>query len=210
MADKNQDIEISIEEKEVNKEQEELKQEENKEEKMETEENIEQLKQEINQLKEKLQKTEEQAKKLSILYQTLSQDFESYKLRTLKEKEQIKEETIEKLAKELLNIVDNFEKAIESAKLSDDISSLAKGVQMIHYQLVKFLENIGINEVIAEGEFNPSHHEAIDTYISTEHKPNEIVKVLQKGYKYKEKVIRPAKVVVAIPPEEKEEQEKNK
>jgi len=194
-----QEVEVKIEQNEE-KESEKLKETHEK-----SEENVEELKKEIESLKEKLKKTEEQAKKLSALYQTLSQDFERYKLKVIKEKEEAKEENVIKIAKELLNIVDNFEKAIESAKVSEDLNALAKGVQMIHYQLVKFLDNIGITEIIAEGEFNPSEHEALDTYVSTEHKPNEIVKVLQKGYKYKEKIIRPAKVVVAVSPEEKEE-----
>jgi molecular chaperone GrpE len=178
--------------------------EENKE-SQENKPTVEELEKKVQELEQKLKKTEEQAKKLSILYQTLTQDFETYKARTIKEKQMAVEEGIEKFAKELLNIIDNFEKAIESAKVSEDVSALAKGVQMIHYQLLSILEKFGIQEILGEGEFNPEKHEAVDTYISTEHKPNEIVKVLQKGYTYKGKVLRPARVVVAIPPEEMEE-----
>lgn len=178
---------------------------ENKQVQEEKTKSVEELKEKIKQLEEKLKKTEEQAKKLSVLYQTLQQDFEAYKARAIKERQTAIEEAIEKFAKELLNVIDNFEKALESAKVSEDISALTKGVQMIHYQLLSALEKFGIQEIVGEGEFNPQHHEAIDTYISTEHKPNEIVKVLQKGYTYKGKVIRPARVVVAVPPEEKEE-----
>ncbi len=198
----NQENKKTEEQEQPNKTEEEKKE---KEEKTIDEEYVKQLEEKVSQLEEKLKKTEEQAKKISALYQSLQQDFERFRVRAMKEKEGAIEEGIAKFAKEILTIIDNFEKAIESAKVSEDISALAKGVQMIHYQLVSTLEKFGIQEIITEGEFNPAEHEAVDTYVSNEHKPNEIVKVLQKGYKYKEKVLRPAKVVVALPPEEKEE-----
>ena len=198
---KNEEVKVEVEEKnEENVEKNEIKQEEE-------DKKQENLEEKVQQLEEKLKKTEEQAKKLSALYQTLQQDFERYKIRTIKEKEEAKDEGLLKVVKGLLDIIDNFEKAIESAKVSDDISALAKGVQMIHYQLVKFLEDNGIQEIIAEGEFDPNLHEVLDTYKTNEYKPNQIVKVLQKGYIYKGKVIRPAKVVVAVPVEEEEKED---
>ncbi len=184
-----------IEEKEV----------EGKEENQQKEENVEELKKEIEELKKKLQKTEDTAKRLSAMYQMLQKDFEDYKIRVRKEKEEAKEEGILKIAKGFMEILDNFEKALESAKVTKDVNSLLKGVEMIHYQLTRFLKEHGIEEISAEQEFNPMEHEALETIISAEHKPNQVIKVLQKGYKYKGKTIRPAKVVVALPPEEREE-----
>ncbi|WP_457622131.1 nucleotide exchange factor GrpE [Persephonella sp.] len=169
------------------------------------EEKIKKLEEEIENLKNKLEKTEEAAKKLSMLYQNLQKEFEDYKIRVKKEKEEAKEEGIVKIAKGFMEIVDNFEKALESAKSATDINALIKGVQMIHYQLVKFLKDHGIEKIETSGEFNPLEHEAVETVISKEHKPNEIVKVIQTGYRYRGKVLRPAKVIVAVPPEEREE-----
>ncbi len=187
------------EEKQEHVEKYETKHEQEQEQKEEKqEENVEQLKARIKELEEKLKKTEEQAKKLSALYQSLQQDFDRFRVRTQKEKEEAKDEGLLKIAKGLLEIVDNFEKALESAKVSNDVSALSQGIQMIHYQLVRFLQEHGIEEINAEGEFNPNEHEVLDTCVSEEHEVNQIVKVLQKGYKYKGKVIRPAKVVVAI------------
>ncbi|MDQ7055410.1 MAG: nucleotide exchange factor GrpE [Persephonella sp.] len=165
----------------------------------------EKLKKEIKQLQEKLQKTEEAAKKLSVLYQTVHSEFEAYKERMRKEKEEAKEEGALRLAKGFMEIVDNFEKALESAKSATDINALLKGVQMIHYQLTRFLQEQGIEKIDTSSGFNPLEHEAVETVISTEHRPNEIVKVIQTGYKYRGRTIRPAKVIVAIPPEEREE-----
>ncbi len=187
--------------KEEKAEEVEEKKQEEKEEKKECEE----LEKELQELKKKLEKTEEAAKKLSVLYQKLQQEFEDYKIRMRKEKEEAKDEGALRIIKGFMEIVDNFEKALESAKVSTDINAFIKGVQMIHYQLVRFLQEHGIERIEEKTEFNPQEHEALETIISKEHKPNEIVKVLQTGYKYKGKVIRPAKVVVAIPPEEREE-----
>ncbi len=169
------------------------------------EEDVEKLKKQIQELQKKLEKTEEAAKKLSMLYQSLQQDFEAYKKRIQKEKEELKEESVLKVAKGFLEILDNFEKALESAKVTKDVNALMQGIEMIHYQLVKFLQEHGIEAITTEGEFNPMEHEVLETIYSREHKPNQIVKVIQKGYKFKGKVIRPAKVVVALSPDEKEE-----
>lgn len=163
---------------------------------------IEALKKENEELKAKLLKTEEAAKRLSSLYQMLQKDFEDYKLRAIREKEQAKEEAIERFAKSFLDVVDNFEKALESLKNPSDISSIITGIQMVHYQVVKLLQDFGIEKVEASGEFNPNHHEALETLRTKDYPSNHIVRVLQHGYAYKGKVIRPAKVVVAISEEE--------
>ncbi|WP_456402619.1 nucleotide exchange factor GrpE [Persephonella sp.] len=170
-----------------------------------SEESVESLKEEIENLKKKLEKTEEAAKKLSVLYQNLQKEFEDYKIRVRREKEEAKEEGVLKIAKGLMEIVDNFEKAVESVKTATDLESVVKGIKMIHYQLEKFLKDHGIEKIYTEGEFNPLEHEAVETIQSKEYKQNQIVKVLQSGYRYKGKVIRPAKVIVAIPPEERDE-----
>ncbi len=190
---------------EEQKKQNEELQAEGVEEKIEEQPSVEELQKEIEELKKKLEKTEESAKRLSAMYQMLQRDFEDYKIRVRREKEEAREEGILKIAQGFMEILDNFEKALESAKVTKDINSLLKGVEMIHYQLTRFLKEHGIEEISEETEFNPMEHEALETIITTEYKPNQVIKILQKGYKYKGKTIRPAKVVVALPPEEREE-----
>ena len=189
-----------------NIENQEQKQEEIREEKSLTEQEkdelIKKLQEEVETLKQKLQKTEEAAKRLSALYQSIQKDFEDYKIRAIKEREQIKEESIEKFAKAFLDVVDNFEKALESFKVSNDINAIMQGIRMTHYQIMNLLQSYGIEKIEAAGEFNPMEHEALETLKTKEYRNNQIVKVLQAGYKYKGKVIRPAKVVVAISEEE--------
>ncbi len=194
-----------MEEKRNNEELKEEKKEETQKQEEQRKSECEEVEKELEEIKKKLEKTEEAAKKLSVLYQQLQQEFETYKIRMRKEKEEAKDEGALRIIKGFMEIVDNFEKALESAKTSTDINAFIKGVQMIHYQLVRFLQEHGIERIEEKAEFNPQEHEALETVVSQEHKPNEIVKVVQTGYKYKGKVIRPAKVIVAIPPEEREE-----
>ena len=127
-----------------------------------------------------------------------------------KEKEEAKDEGALRVIKSFIEIVDNFEKALESAKTATDINAFIKGVQMIHYQLNRFLQDHGMEKIEACGEFNPIEHEAIETVKAEEHQPNSIVKVIQTGYKYKGKVIRPAKVVVAVEPNEENQNDVKK
>jgi len=193
---------------EENKNNQELEiKEQNQEEKVEeaiSVEEFEALKKENEELKKKLEKTEEAAKRLSSLYQILQKDFEDYKLKTIKEKEAIKEETIEKFVKGLLDLIDNFERALESFKNTQDVDNIIKGIQMIHYQLISYLKEYGIEKIEASGEFNPQEHEALETVATKDYSPNQIIKVLQSGYKYKGKVIRPARVSVSISVAEEE------
>jgi len=168
------------------------------------ERNCDELEKEIKELREKLAKTEEAAKNLSVIYQRLEKEFEDYKIRVRREKEEAKDEGALRILNGFIEIVDNFEKALESAKNATDITAFIKGVQMIHYQLNKFLQEHGVEKVRSEGEFNPQEHEAIEKLETDQHMPNSIVKVIQTGYKYKGKVIRPAKVIVAVEKEKEE------
>ncbi len=211
--EKKEDKETQIrndEEKEIS----ENKVNEEKTEKAEkTKENpCEDIEKEVNELREKLKKTEEIAKNLSLAYKRLEDEFENYKIRMRKEKEEAKEEGALRILKGFVEIIDNFEQALESAKTATDINAFIKGIQMIHYQLHKFLQDYGMEKVETSCEFNPIEHEAVEAIKTEEHQPNSIVKVVQTGYKYKGKIIRPAKVVVAVEPKEenKEEEEKEK
>jgi len=213
MTEENKKNENQEVEREEGKKQEEEKVEEKKaeekkaEEKSELPEECKELEKEVQTLREKLAKTEDAAKRLSLLYQQLEKEFEDYKIRVRREKEEAKNEGALRILQGFIEIVDNFEKALESTKTATDISAFIKGVQMIHYQLTRFLQDHGIEKVSCEGDFNPQEHEAIETLQTDEHKPNTIVKVIQTGYKYKGKVIRPAKVVVAVEKEKGEKKE---
>ena len=105
------------------------------------------------------------------------------------------------LVADLLPIVDNFERAIklDNNDLSDEVSKFLEGFKMIYGNLISILNKIEVKEIEAEGvEFDPNYHQAVLTE-KDENKPAGVVlEVLQKGYMYKDKVIRPAMVKVSV------------
>ncbi|WP_141506092.1 nucleotide exchange factor GrpE [Paenibacillus luteus] len=125
-------------------------------------------------------------------------DFDNFRRRTLKEKEELGQYASMKLIGQLLPVVDNFERAVAAASVNGDFESLAKGVDMIFRQLEQTLEQEGLKAMNVVGEpFNPDFHQAIMQVDSDEHEEGIIVEEVQKGYILKEKVLRPAMVKVS-------------
>ncbi|MCI1290669.1 MAG: nucleotide exchange factor GrpE [Lactobacillus sp.] len=116
-----------------------------------------------------------------------------------KERAQLIKYESQNLAKDVLPAVDNLERAL-AVKADDDASKqLKKGVQMTLDLLVKSLQEHGIKEIKADGEkFDPTLHQAVQTVAAeNDDQKDQIVQVLQKGYQYKDRTLRPAMVVVA-------------
>jgi len=127
----------------------------------------------------------------------LKAEFENYKKRMIKERGQLINWAVEDLIKEFLPVLDDLERAIDSAKSSQDFSSLLQGIQMIYNYFKGLLEKKGLQEIPAEGkEFNPHVHEAIMRIESDEHPDNIVVEEMRKGYKFKDRVLRPSMVKV--------------
>jgi len=125
----------------------------------------------------------------------LAADFQNYKKRVEKEKSDIYAYANEKIVVELLDVIDNFERALGHTSESE---SFAEGMTMIFRQLKGVLEKSGVEEINALGEaFDPNFHHAVLTGNSEEHESGKVIKVLQKGYLLNKKVIRPAMVEVA-------------
>ena len=123
-------------------------------------------------------------------------DFQNFTKRKEKEVEELKKFSSEKIITQFLGSLDNFERAIESSIESKDFDSLLKGVEMIVRNLKDIMTSEGVEEISTEGAFNPEYHHAVGIEASEDKKEDEIVKVLQKGYMMKGKVIRPAMVIV--------------
>ncbi|MCZ8511152.1 nucleotide exchange factor GrpE [Paenibacillus filicis] len=125
-------------------------------------------------------------------------DFDNFRRRTLKEKEEFAKYASQKLIEQLLPVVDNFERALATSKETKDYDALAKGVEMIFRQLDGVLSNEGLQRMEAVGTpFNPEFHQAIMQVESEEHEEGIVVEEVQKGYMLKEKVLRPAMVKVS-------------
>ena len=132
---------------------------------------------------------------LNTKYLRLMADFQNYKRRTEKEKNDIYAFANEKIVSELLNVIDNFERALDAGNEGD---SFVEGMNLIFKQLQGVLERAGVVEIEALGrEFDPNFHHAVMTEDSEEYESGKITAVLQKGYLLNDKVIRPSMVKVA-------------
>ena len=127
----------------------------------------------------------------------LQADFDNYRRRTRQEQSELSAFVTQNLIKELLPIIDNFERAL-SSRPTDDPSGFGAGVEMIFRQLYGVLEKQGITTVDAVGSlFDPNRHEAILKDTESDQPEGTVVAELQKGYAVGGKVIRPALVKVA-------------
>lgn len=125
-------------------------------------------------------------------------EFENIKKRMQREKEDFVKYASEKLVVKVLEAVDNLERAIDSSKKNQDFESLVKGVEMTLNQMHKLLKDEGVEPLESEGkEFDPYQHHAMMQEENVEFEHNTVIQELQKGYKMKDKVIRPALVKVA-------------
>ena len=128
-------------------------------------------------------------------FMRLMAEFQNFKRRAAREKSDIHAYANEKIVGELLPVLDNFERALQTE--GGDLESYAKGMELIFTQLKTALEHAGLAEIPALGEeFDPNVHNAVMTEQSEEHEDGKISKVLQKGYKLNDKVIRPSMVAV--------------
>ena len=140
-------------------------------------------------------KQEVQDEAMEIKYMRLMADFQNFRRRTEKEKSDIYQFANEGIVKELLDVVDNFERAF-STETED--KKYEEGMKMIFNQLMACLERAGVVEIDCLGkEFDPNYHNAVMTEDSTEYDSGTVTKVLQKGYLLHDRVVRPAMVMTA-------------
>lgn len=124
-------------------------------------------------------------------------DFDNFKKRSAKERISIMKFANEDLILELLEVVDNFERAMDSIDQVHDTSSIKDGVSMVYKQLMNVLTQKGLIKIEAlNKEFDPNQHEAIAS-VESDLEENTIVEVVIEGYMLNDKVVRPSKVIVA-------------
>jgi molecular chaperone GrpE len=126
-------------------------------------------------------------------------EFDNFRKRTEREREDLHQVAGEDLVRELLPVLDNFERALQQA--SSDSGAFREGVEMISRQLWETLERRGLEVVNPEGHpFDPEFHEAVQRVETNEHAPGTVVWVMLKGFTYGGRLIRPAMVGVAVEP----------
>lgn len=128
-------------------------------------------------------------------------DFDNYRKRMLKEKQETYDYANASLLEDLLESLDNFDRTIAAAKDAKDVKTIADGIKMINESLVKMLEDkYGLKAYGKEGEdFDPNEHEAIGRVEDENAKKETLNQIYLKGYKLKDRVIRHAKVMVNVP-----------
>lgn len=125
-------------------------------------------------------------------------DFENYIKRVEKEREDAALSGACKLLCEIISVADDLERSIAASKKNHDAQSLSKGVDMVHKKLMSILAKEGIEKIECVGkQFDPRMHEAVMAAESKELKDNTVIEELEKGYVFRNKVLRPAKVKVA-------------
>ena len=127
-------------------------------------------------------------------------DFDNYRKRMIKEKQETFDYANANLLADLLDSLDNFDRTLEAGATATDVKSIVDGIKMVNGNLVKMLETkYGLSSFAAEGDdFNPDVHEAIGR-VEEDVTKETLKQVYLKGYKLKDKVIRNAKVMVSIP-----------
>ncbi|QJD83669.1 nucleotide exchange factor GrpE [Cohnella herbarum] len=125
-------------------------------------------------------------------------DFDNFRRRTVKEKEELTQYASLKLITQLLPVLDNFQRALQTGGEGSESESFAKGVDMIFRQLSQVLEGEGLKPMESVGQpFDPEFHQAIMQVESEEYDEGIVVEAIQTGYILKDKVIRPAMVKVS-------------
>jgi len=141
---------------------------------------------------------EERLKEKEDRFLRLAAEFDNYKKRTARQFENMTISSAERIITPLLEVVDNFQRALESSENNSDYDSLKKGTELIYQQLQGILKREGVEEIEAVGQqFDPNLHEAMMQVESDEYDEGVIVQEMMKGYKIKDKVIRHSRVVVS-------------
>ena len=134
-------------------------------------------------------------------YLRLAADFDNYRKRVAREHAELTARANERLVNELLPVLDDLERALEATAernhTGDWEAKLEEGVQLVHRSLASLLERHGLKEIETEGAFDPHVHEALLAQPGDGAEEGSVLQVLQKGYRLGDKVLRPARVIVA-------------
>ena len=126
----------------------------------------------------------------------LAADFENYKKRAARERQEYVALANERLIKELLPVLDDLERALDAAEQHEE-AKLEEGVRLVHRSLAQLLERQGVQEIETAGAFDPHVHEALLAQPSEDIESGAVLDVIQKGYRLGDRVVRPARVIVS-------------
>ncbi len=156
-------------------------------------------KEQLDELKQRAAKADENWDRLL----RTTADFDNYKKRATREKQEAVKYANESLLEKLIPVLDTFDMALNATQnnTTDSVKSLQTGISMVHQQLKTALADAGLEEVDAAGKpFDPNFHEAVSQKEEAELPEGTVVQQLRKGYRLKERLIRPATVIVSKKP----------
>ncbi len=153
----------------------------------------------VPELEERLAALEAERDEYLTDLKRVAADFENYRKRAARDQESLVARAHERLVKELLPVLDDLERALDAAR-DHETRSVEEGVRLVHAELAAALEREGLAEIETNGQFDPHVHEALLSQPS-EAEEGSVLEVVQKGYRLGDRVVRPARVVVAAPAE---------
>ena len=157
---------------------------------------------EIEELKTKLEEKEKEVKEHYDRLLRVAADFDNYKKRAAREKEEWTKFANEDLIKGILPFIDNLERAVNHSEKKEDYQSLVEGLKLTVQQLLNTLNKFGVSPIQSLGKpFNPAVHQAMLLVETDQHEPNQVVEEFQKGYLLNDRLLRPATVSVSKLPE---------
>jgi molecular chaperone GrpE len=168
---------------------------------------IEALATELEALKEEFESRCKELAEYTDRYTRLQAEFDNFRRRSIKEKQETLQYGQQNLIKDLLATVDNLERALEHADPDQDtdVGSVLAGVDLVRSELLGALGKNGVKVVDPAGEpFDPNYHEAMGQIPLEDTVPNSVVQVLQKGYVLQDRMLRPARVLVSKQPDGEE------
>jgi molecular chaperone GrpE len=128
--------------------------------------------------------------------QRLAAEFENYRKRAARDQERLVAHAHERLVRDLLPVLDDLERTLEAAERHEE-AALVEGVRLVERSLRKALEKEGLVEIETAGSFDPHVHEALMTQAREDAAAGSVLEVVQRGYRLGDKVVRPARVIVA-------------
>ena len=164
--------------------------------KAELEQRVEALQRELESLR--AQADEAETKRVEYLHdlKRVAADFDNYRKRVARDQESVVARAHERLVKDLLPVLDDLERALLAAAEHEE-AKLEEGVRLVHRELKSVLAREGLAEIDTDGRFDPHVHEALLAQPSDEEEEGSVIEVIQKGYRLGDRVLRPARVVVA-------------
>jgi len=137
------------------------------------------------------------------LAQRTRAEFENFQKRNRNERDLERKFAITPLVRDLLPVLDNLERALSASQQAGEAGSLAQGVAMVQAQFLDLLKRNGIVRIDAQDKpFDPNEHEAVMQKPSADHEANSVLQVLENGFMFHDRVLRPAKVIVSAKPKE--------